>query len=592
MKILDLWREFAGRTGALRRWIPLQLVSMALNGAFQAVMPLLTGILVDRISHGPRGFVDHQLWPAAGALAVACACYMALEYVQKSFASRVGAECVARFRIDLYRHLLTLGDEFYLRHRAGDITARLTRDIDEGAGGIYWSLGQVFWAVAVVGVSGWALCHLAWPLAAAFVALLPVWVVSGRWLMRRARGLERELADEYGALNGRLTENIANHALVRAFAREEDKAQEFIAASAAYRARSLRVRGFTNLAFAGNGTLLMFVIPLLVLDVAAGGGALHLTPGELVAAYGSWMVACVPLEMLTRHLPRLARSFAAMDRVRAFLEQQPTVADRPGARPLEVRGGAIRFAGVRFRYPGADRPTVLDGLDLEITAGRRTALVGPSGCGKTTIASLALRLYDPEAGTVAVDGQDLREVAQGSLRSRIGLVQQETILLSGSIRDNLRLVRSEATDAELERALARAGIWDFVAQTEHGLGTIIGERGVKLSGGQRQRLAIARVFLLDPPVVILDEATSSLDGAAEARIQAALDEALAGRSALVIAHRIATVVRCDRIVYLAGGRVVADGTHEQLLRSCPPYAELCREQGIAGDATPARGSVA
>jgi ABC-type multidrug transport system fused ATPase/permease subunit len=580
MKLLDLWREYTGRTGALRRWIPLQLASMAVNGLFQASLPLLTGLLVDRVSRDPRGFVAGQLWTAIGLLAAACAFYMALEYAQKSFASRIGAEAIARLRIDLYRHLLRLGEEFYLRHRAGEITARLTRDIDEGAGGIYWSLCQVVWALAVVLVSGLALWRLAWPLAVAFIALLPVWVASGAWLMRRAHALERQLADEYGALNGRLTENIANHALVRAFAREEDKAQEFIAASAAYRARSLSVRSFTNLAFAGSGTLLTFVIPLLVLALAAGSGALHLTPGQLVAAFGSWMVACVPLEMLTRYLPRLARSLAAMDRVRAFLDQRPTVNDRAGACDLVVSGGAIRFAGVRFRYPGDGRPLVLNGFDLEIPAGRRTALIGHSGCGKTTIAGLALRLYDPEAGAVTIDGQDLREVAQASLRSRIGLVQQETILLSGSIRDNLRLVRPDATDAELQLALSRAGIWDFVAQTELGLGTIIGERGVKLSGGQRQRLAIARVLLLDPPIVILDEATSSLDGAAEARIQAALDGALAGRTALVIAHRIATVVRCDRVVYLAEGRVIAQGTHEQLLATCPAYAELCRAQGL------------
>jgi ABC-type multidrug transport system fused ATPase/permease subunit len=581
MRLLELWRAYRERSGRLRPWIPWQLATMALNGAFQGALPLVIGLLIDRIASDATGFVARWLWPAVGLLLVACAAYMLLEYVMKTFSSRIGAETIARFRVDLYRHLLRLGEEFYLRHRAGDITARLTRDIDEGAGAFYWSLMQVVYACAVVMVSGVALWRLAWPLAVAFVALLPLWVAAGAWLIRRAHALERALADEYGALNGRLTENIVNHALVRAFAREQDKAAEFIAAAGAYRLRSLHVRRFTNLAFAGNTTLLSFVIPLLVLAAAATLWRERLTPGLLVAAYGTWMMACMPLEMLTRHLPVLARSLAAMERVFVFLRQQPAVANRDGARPLAVASGEIRFTGVRFRYPGDARPAVFDDLSLTVAAGRRTALVGRSGSGKSTLAALALRLYDPEAGAVTIDGQDLREVAQASLRSCIGLVQQETMLWSGTIAENLRFVRPEANDEELRSALVRAGIWEFVSGTEHGLDTVIGERGVQLSGGQRQRFAIARVFLLDPPIVILDEATSSLDGAAEARIQKACETALAGRTALVIAHRIATVVGCDRIVYLDGGRVVAQGTHVELLRACAPYAELCREQGIA-----------
>jgi ATP-binding cassette subfamily B protein len=255
------------------------------------------------------------------------------------------------------------------------------------------------------------------------------------------------------------------------------------------------------------------------------------------------------------------------------------VADRRGAPALVDPAGALAFDDVTFAYPGRRQP-VLDGFDLHVDAGTSVALVGPSGVGKSTVVQLLLRFYDPQRGRVAIDGHDLRDVRQESVRAAVGVVFQENVLLSGTVATNLRLARPDASDDEVVAALRAANAWDFVGAWEDGIHTAVGERGVAMSGGQRQRLAIARVMLKDPAIVVLDESTSALDAESERVVLGALERLLDGRTSLVIAHRIATVRRADEIVVLQAGAVGTRGSHEELLDTSPTYRSYCETQSV------------
>jgi ABC-type multidrug transport system fused ATPase/permease subunit len=264
-----------------------------------------------------------------------------------------------------------------------------------------------------------------------------------------------------------------------------------------------------------------------------------------------------------------------------FLAETPVVRDAEDARHLVVTGGNIRFENLCFTYPGEQTRLVLDDVSLEIPGGSRCALVGPSGSGKSTLAHLLLRFHDPQSGRITIDGQHVAHLTQHSLRRTLGLVQQDSSVWAGSLRDNLLFVRPEADDAALWHALEQAELASFVRHTPEGLDTMLGEQGVRLSGGQRQRLALARLFLVSPPIIILDEATSALDGPSEQAVLRSIGRLAAEtRTLLVIAHRLSTIVDCEQIVVLARGRIVDRGTHAELLARCDTYRDLCREQGL------------
>ncbi|HEX2950660.1 MAG TPA: ABC transporter ATP-binding protein, partial [Armatimonadota bacterium] len=327
-------------------------------------------------------------------------------------------------------------------------------------------------------------------------------------------------------------------------------------------------------------TFLALLAPTSLLLIGAYFVGQGFTVGTLVAAYGYWKTASGPISAILNNITALYTSFASMDRIFEFFRETPSVKDRPGAKPLNITDGKIELHDVTFHYPLDEDTTVLNQLSFTVPAKRSLALVGESGAGKSTISQLLLRFYDPVRGEIAIDGQDLRNVTQESLREQIGFVMQETILLSGTIRENLQFAKPDATTDEMVNALQNAGAWDFVRLLPQGLDTMLGERGARLSTGQKQRLSIARVFLKNPPIVIFDEATSALDAVTEKQIQQSMSRLLHDRTAIIIAHRLSTVIDCDEILFLAGGRIVAHGPHKQLLTICPQYHDLCQKQLI------------
>ena len=301
-----------------------------------------------------------------------------------------------------------------------------------------------------------------------------------------------------------------------------------------------------------------------------------LEPGELVAFSGVLSHLYLPTRRLADASAAVQMQLAGMDRVFEILDVEPGIADLPDATPLQLSEGRISFDDVHFSY--LDDQPILQGITLEVTPGEALAIVGRSGGGKSTLVKLVPRFYDVDSGAIRIDGQDIREVTQHSLRQKIGMVMQDAILFNGSVRDNIHYGRRGATEEEMLEASRMAHVDEFVGELPAGYDTIIGERGVTLSGGQKQRLSIARAFLRNPKILILDEATSSLDSHAENIIQDALGHLMKGRTTLVIAHRLATIIDCDRVVVIENGRIVQEGTHDALLNEDGHYRALCEEQ--------------
>jgi ATP-binding cassette subfamily B protein len=448
--------------------------------------------------------------------------------------------------------------------------------------------------VVVVVTTIVAMLALEWRLTLVALVVLPLFILPAKRVGRRLQDLTREQMDLNASMNTTMTERfgVAGALLVKLFGRQDDEVSEF--GGRAGRVRDIGVRTavysrtfFIALGLVGAvGTALIYWIGgQLVISGA-------ITIGTLVALGAYVTRIYTPLTSLTNARIDLMTAFVSFDRVFEVLDSPNPIQDRPGAVDLVEPAGTIELDDVWFTYPtestvasletpGAlpeadvGRP-VLRGVDARVEAGTMTALVGPSGAGKSTIASLVPRLYDVTTGAVRVDGHDVRDLTQRTLRGAIGVVTQDPHLFHETVRQNLRYARPDATDDELEAACRAARIWEVVSALPHGLDTLVGERGYRLSGGEKQRLAIARMLLKDPCIVILDEATSHLDAENEAAVQAALDEALRGRTSVVIAHRLSTIVAADQILVLDEGQVVERGTHVSLLAKGGLYADLYR----------------
>jgi ATP-binding cassette subfamily B protein len=406
------------------------------------------------------------------------------------------------------------------------------------------------------------------------LALVPI-LVYGRRVRRLSRASQDRIADvgSYGdeALGAIRTVQAFGHEPVdrKRFAERVEDA--FATAVGRIRARALLTAVVIALVFGAVSVILWIGGH----DVLAG----RISGGELSAFVFYAVVVAGAAGALSEVIGDLQRAAGATERLLELLDTEPDIAAPSAPEPLPVPArGAVRFEGVEFRYPSRPERAALTGFDLDVRSGEKLAIVGPSGAGKTTVFQMLLRFYDPEAGRIAFDGIDLRSADPASLRSRIGLVPQEPVIFSGSAWENIRYGKPEAGDAEVRRAAAAAAALDFLERLPEGLDTFLGERGVRLSGGQRQRIAIARAILRDPALLLLDEATSALDSESERAVQQALDRLMAGRTTLVIAHRLATVLKADRIVVMDQGRIVASGSHAELSRAGGLYARLAALQ--------------
>ncbi len=523
-----------------------------------------------------------------------------LTLLERWLSATVGEGLIFDLRAALFDHVQRMPVLFFTRTQTGTLISRLNNDVIGAQRAFTGTLGTVVSNVITLVGTLAAMFLLEWRLTLLAVVIVPLFVLPARRVGRRLQAITREGMDLNASMNDTMTErfNVAGALLVKLFGRHDGEARDF--ARRAGRVRDIGVRSamysrvfLIALTFVGAaGTAVVYWLGgHLTIDGA-------LTAGTLVALGLYTVRIYVPLTSLSNARVDVMTAFVSFERVFEVLDAPNPITDAPGARDLADPEGRVRFDRVRFAFPAEAGPEslgfgggdasgdVLTDVDLEIPPGRMVAVVGPSGAGKTTLASLIPRLHDVTGGAVSVDGVDVRQLTQDSLRAAIGVVTQDPHLFHDTIAANLLYARPGASAAELEAACRAARIHDVIAALPERYDTVVGERGYRLSGGEKQRLAIARMLLKDPAIVILDEATSHLDSENEAHVQEALAEALRGRTSLVIAHRLSTIADADVIVVLDEGRIVESGTHEELRRAGGLYEELY-ETLMRAEAAPA-----
>ena len=481
---------------------------------------------------------------------------------------------VRDLRVRLFRHLQTLPLGFFQRTKGGQLLARVVSDADQVKTAVTAALASLLRNVSLIVVYVAILLGLSWRLTLIAIVAAPVLALIIRPMIARVRRRSREQADERGELTSLVAEMVASIKLVRAYVAEAFEAERFQRLADRYRRRVLRAQGWSTLTspvseiFAGLVVVLIFSYGT---HLALGASA-TLRPEVFIAFIFLALRLMSPVKAVAQYPTIMAGAVAAADRVFEVLDLPPDEGDRPGEIPAAFRE-RIEYRRVSFSYDGTEAAVLLD-VDLEVRRGQVVAIVGPSGAGKTTLVDLLPRFYEPTSGGILIDGVPITRFTRASVRALMGIVSQETVLLNDSVFANVAYGRSDFTLEQVQAAARAANADEFIAQLPESYDTLLGERGTRLSGGQRQRIAIARALLRDPPVLILDEATSALDAESERLVQEAIDRLMAHRTALVIAHRLATVRHADLIVVLSGGRIVERGTHDALFAAGGVYRRL------------------
>ncbi len=540
-----------------------------LSGVFELGFPMAVGVFVDRLLPG-------QDW---GLILLAAAALLALYLVNTGlmvvvnyWGHKLGISIETEMRRKSFDHLQKLSFRFYDDQKTGHLVARVTRDLEEIGEVAHHGPEDLFIAIMTF-VGAFVLMFWVNPtLAFITAAIVPItgWVTTryGGRMTRTWRDLFRRVGD----FNARIEENVGGMRVVQAFANEDHERRLFATDNARY--RDTKLQAYRIMATSMSLSYFSMRFTQLVVMLAGSYLVLHgeLSEGGFVTFLLLVGVFFRPVEKINAVLEVYPKGIAGFRRYAELLDTAPDIVDKPDAVVVSGLRGDIRFEQVTFGY-GSGR-TVLRDVNLDIRAGETVAFVGPSGAGKTTITSLLPRFYEVESGRITVDGIDIRDMTLASLRREIGIVQQDVFLFGGTIRENIAYGRLDATEAEIEDAARRAKLDMVIADLPHGLDTVIGERGVKLSGGQKQRLAIARMFVKNPPILILDEATSALDSETERAIQQSLAELSEGRTTLVIAHRLATIQHADRIVVVDELGVAEEGRHDELIAEDGIYRRL------------------
>jgi ATP-binding cassette subfamily B protein len=569
------WRQTKRRLSTLRRLASPYRARTA--GAIAALLgatvvglapPFLVGRTVDAVRHGQT---DRLGWYVAGFVA-AGALSIGFGFAQTYLTGWTGERMLADLRNLVFRHLQRLSLGFYERNRAGVIISRLTNDVEALDQLVTDGVTSLVQNTLTLGGTAVVLFLLDWRLALATLTVMPLMAGATAIFRRRSGRAYRQVRETLGAVTATLAEDIAGMRVLQSFTRERAAQENFRAVSDTYRASNMQTVVL-------NGVYFPFVdlLSSAATAVVLGyGGWLvfhgHETIGTLVAFMGYLSNFFDPVQQLSQLYNVFLSAVAALDKLTDLLDEEPEVRDDLDAPELPEIHGHVRFEDVRFAYGRG--PEVLHGLDLDVPQGTTVALVGHTGAGKSTIAKLLARFYDPTGGRITLDGIDLRTVQQRSLRRQLGIVPQEGFLFAGTVGENIAFGRPGASREEIAAAAAAVGADHFIGELEHGYDTQLGERGSRLSLGQRQLVAFARALLADPRILILDEATSSVDIGTERRIEQALRTLLEGRTAFIVAHRLSTIRDADLIVVLENGRIVEQGTHGELLAARGLYTSL------------------
>lgn len=567
-------RRIRGWLGPYKRWVVLASFLTTLAVAVNMQGPLIVQGLVDDVVAPGRW--DKLPWFAAAFAAVLTAQAL-IGYANTLVVGHVGQQLVRELRHQLYERLQQLSLSYYDKTPTGSIISRMMDDV--GAIQIFVT-GQTFTILTDLGTTlaiSILLVSRNWRLALVVLIFVPLYGLNFRFFMTQIRATNQVIREKMDILFGHLKEKLDGVVVVKSHARESAEVTGFIAEledAHGPRVQEVRLRtAFGNLSAAISGLGTASVFGAGAFEVIHG----RMTPGEVISTAALAGMLFGPIARLADLAYVFEQASASVDRLGEILDLTPEVAEPLNPRHLDHIHGQVEFDHVSFAYGSG--PQVLNEFDLRIPPGQKVALVGPTGCGKTTIVSLLLRFYDVIEGEIRLDEVPIKELSSTSIRSRVGIVPQEPIVFRGTISENIRYGRPEATQAEVEAAAQAALVHDFTMELQEGYETVVGEGGHKLSQGQRQRLAIARALCMNPSLVILDEATSSLDTPSEALIQKALKNLLTGRTSIIIAHRLSTVVDCDQIVVMEQGQILQKGSHKELIADpSGKYFQLCQKQ--------------
>lgn len=582
---------------------------LSTGGAFLAVAtPVLAGEVVNAIVAGTA--VDRVLW-LAGLIAVVAVADAGVSLATRWFSSRIGEQVILDLRTAVFDHVQRMPIAFFTRTRTGALVSRLNNDVIGAQQAFSGTLSGVVSNVVALVLTLIVMLTTSWQVTVLAMLLLPVFLIPARRMGGRLAALRREAANHNASMGSQMTERFSapGATLVKLFGRPDQESTEF-----AVRAARVRDIGVKTAMMQSIFVTALTLVSALALALVYGlGGYLAMTgtlnAGDVVTLALLLTRLYAPLTSLANARVEIMSAVVSFERVFEILDLKPLIREKEHPAPVPDGPLGVEFNDVSFAYPTADKVSlasledvavldtrggedVLHGVSFRVEPGQTVALVGSSGAGKSTIAQLLSRLYDVDAGAVTFSGTDVRDLSFAGMRSALGMVTQDGHLFHESIRSNLLLANPEASEQDIWDALRRARLEPLIRSLPDGLETMVGERGYRLSGGERQRMTIARLLLAQPRIVVLDEATAALDSTSEAAVQAALTEALQGRTAVVIAHRLSTIRNADRILVIEDGRIAEQGTHTQLLAQDGRYAELYRTQFAESDtAADASGGV-
>lgn len=541
----------------------------------ELTLPLLVRKITNAATSEPMT-LTLQLILTIGGLYILLRCIdAAAMYYMNSRGHIMGTKMETDMRRDMFSHLQKLSFSYYNNAKVGVIMSRITHDLFDVTEFAHHCPEEFFIAFIKIIGSFVILCNINIPLTLMIFAVFPVMVVVMYRFNRRLKNAQKESRRRIGELNATVEDSLLGIHVVKSFAGEEKEEKRFEKGNLSYfdiKARMYRLMG----AFHGVSRLfdgIMYILTVIVGSVFILKGKINAADLIAYLMYVTTLFASV--RSILQFAEQFYRGITGIERFIEITDTEPDIKDTPGAKELRCSGGEIDFENVTFTYGEGGRD-VLSAFSLKIKKGEQLAVVGPSGAGKTTLCALIPRFYEPASGKILIDGTDIKDVTLRSLRSNIGVVEQDVYLFSCSVRENIAYGRDGATDEEIRKAASLAGALDFIEELPNGFDTYVGERGVKLSGGQKQRIAIARVFLKDPPILILDEATSALDNESERLVRDSLSRLAEGRTTVTIAHRLTTVKNCDRIIVLTENGIEEEGTHAELMSRGGIYAEMYR----------------